>query len=253
VQTPQAADLDQPSPQSNRRFSDHTLGEVIAAVSDGWTCPQCRYNLEGQAIHLEPTYKFLVCRCPECGRVWPAQVQELKPSVRRRVVYASAFVWWGFVFGGLVGAGMFMFAMSASAASWARWHGDFLDWASLSNLLWFPPVMFVFALTAAIGMPHLTTRRLILLSFISVVIGVLSTVALHASNIGSGPSKGEVLASSLHFIVGWLTLTLATIIARPTARGIAMLFMNQKLRIAVSGLWTADGRTPPWTKAPRKR
>lgn len=233
---------------ANSRFTDHELGEVIAAITDGWTCPQCRYDLCGQAIHLEPKYKFLVCRCPECGRVWPAQVQELKPSVRRRMVYASAFVWWGFVFGGLMGSGMFMFGMSASAASWARWNGDFLDWAALSDMLWFPPVMLIFALTAAIGMPHLTTRWLMLLSLIPVIIGGLSTIAFHSSGFDA-PSEGEVIASILHFFVGWLTLALATAIARPTARGIATMFMNQNLRIAVSALWTADGRTPPWMKS----
>lgn len=235
-------------PAASPKFTDHELGEVIAAITDGWTCPQCRYDLRGQAIHVEPRYKFLVCRCPECGRVWPAQVQELKPSVRRRMAYASAFVWWGFVFGGLLGIGMFMFGMAASAATWARWNGEFLDWVALSDVLWFPPVMFVAALTAAIGMPHLTTRRLMLLSTVSVLIGGLSTVAYHASDLGSWPSDAEVLASTVHFLAGCMALVLAVAIARPTARGIAMLFMNQNLRIAVSALWTADGRTPPWMK-----
>jgi hypothetical protein len=248
VHTP-AQDNPTPAPAStNARFSDHALGEVIAAVADGWTCPQCRYDLEGQAIHLEPTYKFLVCRCPECGRVWPAQVQELKPSVRRRMVYASAFVWWGFVFGGLLGIGMFMFGMAASAATWVRWSGDFLGWVALSDLLWFPPVMFVAAVTAAIGMPHLTTRRLMLLSAVSVLIGGLSTAAYHASDLGSWPSDAEVLASIVHFLGGCVALVLAVAVARPTARGIAMLFMNQKLRVGLTDLWTADGRTPPWAR-----
>lgn len=234
------------------RFADNELGEVIAAVTDGWSCPQCRYDLRGQAIHLEPKYKFLVSRCPECGRVWPTQVQELKPSVRRRMAYASAFVWWGFVFGGLIGSGMFLFGMSASAATSARWHGDFLDWYSLSDLLWFPPVMFAFALTAAIGMPHLATRRLLLLSLIPVVIGGLSTLALHASHFDT-PSEGEIIASIIHFLGGWTALLLAVAIARPTARGIATMFMNQNLRIAVSGLWTADDRTPPWMEKPGRK
>lgn len=249
MQTQHPAHPDQPTPERSNRFSDHALGEVIAAVADGWACPQCRYDLEGQAIHLEPTYKFLVCRCPECGRVWPAQVQELKPSVRRRVEYASAFVWWGFVFGAMLGIGMFLFGMAASAATWTRWRGDFLDWVALSDLLWFPPVMFVAAVTAAIGMPHLTTRRLMLLSAIPVLIGALSTIAYHASDLNAWPSDAEVLASIIHFLGGCLALVLAIAIARPTARGIALLFMNQKLRVGLSGLWTADGRTPPWMKA----
>lgn len=246
MQDPPAADAGQASSGRAVRFSDHALGEVIAAVADGWSCPECRYDLQGQAIHLEPKYKFLVSRCPECGRVWPAQVQELKPSVRRRMVYASAFIWWGIVVGGLIGIGMFLFGMAASAATWARWSGDFLDWTALSDLLWFPPIMFIAAVTAAIGMPHLTTRRLHLLSGIAVGIGALSTLAYHMSGSGGGFPEAEIIASIIHFLAGWLALVLAVAIARPTARGIAMLFMNQKLRVAVSGLWITDGRTPPW-------
>lgn len=225
------------------------LGEIIAAVADGWTCPQCHYELRGQAIHLEPRYRFLVSRCPECGRVWPAQTQDLRPSLRRRMMATPAFLWWMLVGGGAFGLGMYLFGMAASAVAWARWHGDFLDWVALSDLLWHPPVMLVAALTAAIGMPHLAAGRLLLLSAVPATIGLLSTVAYLLSGISRSPTEGEVIAAFIHLLGGCITLAFAVLLARPLARVIAMVFMSQNMRIPVSGLWTAEGRTPPWPKS----
>lgn len=234
---------DAPTPQS---APDAGLGEIIAAVSDGWTCPECRYELKGQAIHLEPKYRFLVSQCPECGRVWPAQMQDLRPTIRRRLASASAFLWWVLVGGALLGIGMYLFGMAASAASWARWRGDIFNWAALSDMLWHPPVMLVAALTAAIGLSHLTTRRLLLLAIAPAVIGFLSTLALLLSDIGRNALTSEVIAAMIHLGAGYLTMALAVLVARPIARVIALVFMSQNMRVVVSGLWTADGRTPPW-------
>lgn len=244
-EAPSLPHTDAPSPQETHGAG---LGEIIAAVSDGWTCPECRYELRGQAIHLEPKYRFLVSQCPECGRVWPAQMQDLRPVVRRRLASASAFLWWVLVGGALLGIGMYLFGMAASAASWARWRGDFLNWAALSDVLWHPPVMLVAALTAAIGLSHLTTRRLLLLAIAPAVIGFLSTVALLLSDIGRNALFGEVFAAMIHLGAGCVTMAVAVLVARPIARVVALVFMSQNMRLVVSGLWTADGRTPPWLK-----
>lgn len=252
-EAPGPPDLD-PSPAQGARGAGphaHTepqLGEIIAAVTDGWTCPECRYELKGQAIHLEPKYRFLVSRCPECGRVWPAQMQDLKPSVRRRLASSSAFLWWVLVGGGVFGVGMYLFGMAASAVAWARWYGEYLSWVALSDLLWHPPVMLVAALTAAIGLSHLNTARLLLLAIAPAVIGLLSTIAYLLSDIQRNPDAGEVTAAMIHLGAGCVAMVLALLVARPIARLIALVFMNQNLRVAVSGLWTADGRTPPWLK-----
>lgn len=243
---------DQAPVKPERKFHDRELGEVVAAVADGWNCPECRYNLEGQAIHVEPTYGFLVCRCPECGRVWPTQVQELKPSTRRMIVYASALVWWGAVFGGTLGVGLFLFGMAASASQWVSWRHDATSWAALSDLLWFPPVMILVAVTAAIGLPHLRAGRLQMLAVGSVVIGALSTVAYHLSDLNRSPDFEEVAASVLHMVVGCATLVVSVMLARPIARLVAVLFMSKKMRVSLSALWIADGRTPPDMKPPQR-
>ncbi len=225
---------------------DRDLGEIISAVTDGWTCPECRYELKGQSIHVEPTYRFLVSRCPECGRVWPAQMQDLRPAVRRRLASTSAFLWWALVGGGLLGIGMYLFGMAASAASWARWRGDIFGWVALSDILWHPPVMLVAAVTAAIGLSHLSTRRLLLLAIAPAVIGFLSTVALLLSDIGRNALTEEVMAAMIHLGAGYVAMVLAVLVARPIARLITLVFMSKNMRITVSGLWTAEGRTPPW-------
>ena len=237
-----------PARATRERFIDKELGEVVASLTDGWTCPQCRYNLEGQAIHVEPTYRFLVSRCPECGRVWPTQVQELKPSTRRLMVYGSGLIWWGGVVGGVFGTGMFLFGMGASAAEWVSWRNELTSWVALSDLLWFPPVCLLVALTGAIGLPHLRTLRLLLLALGSMAIGTLSLAAYLFHDLRRGPDSAELFAGALHLFVGCVTLGLAVWLARPLARLIGSLFMSTKMARGLSALWTADGITPPWAE-----
>lgn len=249
VQIPTPTNATQAKAGGKNEFSDHELGEVVAALTGAWSCLECGYSLAGQEIHSEPKYGFLVCRCPECGRVWPIERQELSLESRRRAARVSAVLWWGMLVAGTLGTGMFLFGMAASAATWTRWGHDPGDWIAMSDMLWFPPATILIAIASAFGLPHVRTRGLMQLAGISMGIGAVSLVPFHLSEIGRDPPLHEVIASVIHLVAGCVSLALSVLVARPMARGIALRFMNQKLRIAATGLWTADGRTPPWVKS----
>ena len=235
-------------PQASGTRRSPELGEIVGSLTEGWRCPSCQYDLHHQAVHIEPMYQFLISRCPECGRVWPVQMQELKPKTRRMVGFASVIIWGGFVLAGVLGTAFFMFGMSASAADYVRWNEDPLAWFMLIPLLIFPVVLVPATVVAALGLPHLRTSRLVLLTLLPIGFSTAFISLFHLLDEPDDIRLDEVAASALALIVGGLVYITGALVARRIARVIAVLFMSTTLRNAVSGLWTADGRTPPANK-----
>ena len=130
------------------------LGQIVGSLTEGWRCPSCQYDLHHQAVHIEPTYQFLVSRCPECGRVWPVQMQELTTKTRRMVGFESVIIWGAIVLVGVLGTAFFMFGMSASAADYVRWSNDPEMWFRIVPLLILPVVLFPVTIVAALGLPR---------------------------------------------------------------------------------------------------
>jgi len=224
------------------------LGQIVAALTEGWRCPACQYDLQNQAVHVEPTYQFLVSRCPECGRVWPVQMQELKPKTRRTIGFVSVVVWGAFVLAGILGTAFFQFGMAASATDRLRWENDPVSWASFVMSLFLPVVLFPTCVIAALGLPHLNTRRLLALALVPMALAFVFIALYHLIDDPDDIELGEIIVSVVHLVIGYTVFAACVLAARPTARAFAWLFMSTRLKIAVSGLWTASGKTPPFAE-----
>ena len=235
-------------PQATPAARSPELGEIVGALTQGWRCPSCQYDLHHQAVHIEPKYQFLVSRCPECGRVWPVQMQELKPKTHRMIGFASVIIWGAFVLAGVLGTAFFMFGISISAADVVRWDNDPVAWFMLVPFLTFPIVLIPVTVVAALGLPHLRTSRLVLLSLLPIGFATAFVSLFHLLREPDDIRLAEVGASALALFVGGLVYITGALIARRIARVISVLFMSTTLRNAVSGLWTADGREPPANK-----
>jgi hypothetical protein len=66
--------LEKPTAAPSDTQENRLYEERIATVTADRLCTTCGYNLAGQMVLLEPHYRLLIVRCPECGTV--ASVQE---------------------------------------------------------------------------------------------------------------------------------------------------------------------------------
>lgn len=231
----------------------------VARLETDRFCTECGYNLNTQAVWRDERLGILLCRCPECGRHHPAESNvTMAQDWLRRLTSIFATIW---MIGVVIFLSLVMLVMTGFSLSLADgWQlarletvlatgtrKDLLEFVATSMPAFVVLMIAAWTFVGVINLlaSHIPARRLWLAALMppAVAAGVILMFTDWSSPKPTSPAFWPMVG--IVAVVTGGTAVAAFMLARPIWRGLALIVLPPKVRLAVAGLWTSGGRAVP--------